>query len=98
MKFDPEHYASELPMVSFPTAESLQSCLALGCDNDTGGYSTATVTHVLEDDVSCLRFQGNLSLALSAEAKARGVTHSGWAGWRTSPMKSTLFKRYFHQF
>ena len=92
VKLDPEHYSAVLPMVTFSTADTIQNC-AMGSDNDTGGYSTASLTHVIENDVPCLRFNGNLSLHVSPEARQRGMTHSGWAGWRTRPMGATLFNR-----
>jgi hypothetical protein len=83
-------------MVTFPTPSSIQNC-AIGSDNDTGGYSTAKLEHVVEDDVPCLRFSGNLSLHVSPEARKRGMSHSGWAGWRTKPLGATIFNRYSSQ-
>ena len=65
----------------------------MGSDNDTGGYSIAKLEHVIEDDVPCLRFHGELSLHVSPEARKRGMTHSGWAGWRTKPLGATIFNR-----
>ena len=81
-------------MVTFPTPDSILRNCAIGSDNDTGGYSTASLDHVEEDGVPCLRFKGELSLHVSPEAKKRGMTHSGWAGWRTTPMTATIFNRY----
>jgi Complex I intermediate-associated protein 30 (CIA30) len=81
-------------MVTFPTPDSILSSCALGSDSDTGGYSTASLDHVVEDGIPCLKFHGNLSLHVSTEARARGMTHSGWAGWRAKPLKS-LFNRYY---
>ena len=82
-------------MVSFPTPESILQNCAIGSDNDTGGYSTANLEHVTEDSVPCLRFSGHLSLHVSADARKRGMTHSGWAGWRTRPQGANLFNRYY---
>jgi hypothetical protein len=94
VKMDPEHYRETLPMISFPDPASILQNCALGSDNDTGGYSTASLDHVIEDGVPCLRFSGNLSLHLSPEAKKKGMTHSGWAGWRTRPRPATMFNRF----
>ena len=94
VNLDPEHYSSVLPMVTFPTPDSILQNCAIGSDNDTGGYSTANLEHVVEDDIPCLRFSGVLSLHVPAEARRRGMTHSGWAGWRTRPMRANLFNRY----
>ena len=81
-------------MVTFSHPSSILQNCALGSDNDTGGYSTTKLEHVVEDDVPCLRFSGELSLHVSPEARKRGMTHSGWAGWRTKPLGATIFKRY----
>lgn len=94
VELDPEHYSGSLPMVKFPTPESITQNCALGSDNDTGGYSTARLDHVVEDGIPCLRFSGNLSLHVPIEARKRGMTHSGWAGWRTRPMGANFFNRY----
>jgi NADH dehydrogenase [ubiquinone] 1 alpha subcomplex assembly factor 1 len=88
---DPEHFSPVLPMFSFPTAESILDQCALGSDNDTGGYSVAKLEHGVDEGVSCLKFSGELSLHVSPEAKKRGITHSGWAGWRTKPVSKGLF-------
>jgi Complex I intermediate-associated protein 30 (CIA30) len=93
VRLDPEHYNAVLPMITFPTPDSILRNCAIGSDNDTGGYSTANLEHVVEDDTPCLRFSGVLSLHVPSEARRRGMTHSGWAGWRTRPMGANLFNR-----
>ena len=82
-------------MASFTDPKSIPANCVLGCDNDTGGYTTASIEHVVEEGVPCLHFHGNLSLHVSAEAKRRGMTHSGWAGFRTKAMTGNLFNRLF---
>ena len=94
VNFDPEKFSEVLPMATFAEAKDIPRNCVLGCDNDTGGYSTASLTHAVEDDVPCVHFHGNLSLHVSAEAKKRGMTHSGWAGFRTKAMEGTLFNRF----
>jgi Complex I intermediate-associated protein 30 (CIA30) len=56
-------------MVTFPNPDSILRYCAFGSDNDTGGYSTASLEHVIEDDVPCLRFAGELSLHVPSEAQ-----------------------------
>lgn len=92
--FDPEHYSEVLPMMTVPTEESIYQQCALGSDSDTGGYSTATLTYHQENGMPFMRFKGNLSLHVPPDSRKKGMTHSGWAGWRTKPMGATLFNRY----
>jgi hypothetical protein len=98
VNLDPEHYAQILRMASFPTEATMFANCALGSDSDTGGYSTAALTWHQEGDVPFMRFKGDLSLHVPPESRAQGMTHSGWAGWRTKPMGSTLFNRSPPQF
>ena len=91
---DPEHYSDVLPMMTFPTEASIYQNCALGSDSDTGGYSTATLTYHNENGMPFMRFKGDLSLHVPPESKKKGMTHSGWAGWRTKPLGATLFNRY----
>ncbi|KAI0204258.1 complex I intermediate-associated protein 30-domain-containing protein [Astrocystis sublimbata] len=87
-----------LPLHSFHTADSLDTCKTL-CDQDIGGFSTVSLDYVPRSTTTpeaiqgpgYARFHGSISTKLPPNKP--DIMRSGYAAWRTLDPKSTLFGR-----